>query len=168
MRRGYTFYSRSAGVEVMLAERQKRGLKVGAVRLRFFPLESGSKNIVVWLTPEEALKLSRMIFFARGTSSASSYRALYHTAGEHHTSVSVDVFVRDGKRGLGLTAVRRGGREEWKILVALTEEQAELMHLLLRELAVAACYEYEEDRRGVLEDYFDEGSYFSFRGGGAR
>lgn len=133
--RGWTFYCKSSGLEVSLAER------AGGVRVRFFPLEAGGRErqVVLLLRPEEAVRLASVLVASRVGREGSS-RVVYHELQGRASYITVDAFQRDGRLRIGLTAVSQNGADARRVPFLFTDEGLELFVMLLKQLAVESCY----------------------------
>jgi len=144
--KGYTFYSKSSGLEISITTATKENRIEGRIRLRLFPLEEGGreKQVVLMLNPLEAFALSRKILRAVEKEEGLP-QVLIHKSerdgAESTAYLNVDVWEKDGKRGFGFTAGRKNKDNKRRVSVALDEDAMLFASDLLRRYAVDAAYE---------------------------
>ena len=147
-KKGYTFYSRSAGLEISATEAVKPSRIVGRVRFRVFPLEEGGRKqqVILMLDPLEAFRLSRLI--RKAVSEGRTFnRALIHKSekdGSESTAIlDVEAREKESSRLYGFTVVRANGKKEGtrRVSIALDEDAMLFSAELLEKLAADTAYE---------------------------
>ena len=148
--KGYTFYSKSSGLEISVITATKENRIQGRVRLRLFPLEEGGreKQVVLMLNPLEAFSLHRRIVqtveMGKGLQNVLIHKS-ERDGTESTAYLNVDVWEKGGKRGFGFTAGRKSGDKKRRVAIPLDEDAMLFAAELLRQYAVDSAYE----ERGV-------------------
>jgi len=145
---GYTFYSKSAGLEISATRTIKRNRIQGRVRFRLFPLEEGGRErqVILMLDPLESFGLSRLI--RQAVSEKRTFKGvLIHKSekdGLESTAIlDVEARERKGSTIFGFTVVRTNGdrSKTRRVSIALDEISVLFAAKLLGRLAVDTAYE---------------------------
>ncbi len=144
----YTFFSKTAGLEIRLGFIEKEGIKTGKVFLRSFSLEPGSKDkqISVMLTSEEAFSFT--LFARKVLKEKKNQKVIVHKSkngsGEYTTGVSLDYWERNGRNGFGITVQRYSQGVNVNTPVSLTKAGFYFLVEILKRWSVDACFTIAE------------------------
>jgi len=147
-RTGYTFYSKSAGMEVSATRTIKRNRIQGKIRFRLFPLEEGGRErqVILMLDPLEAFRLSRLIHQAVSEKRTFEGVLIHKSEKDGLESTAIlDVEAREKKGStiFGFTVVRTNGDKSKtrRVSIALDEVSMLFTAKLLEGLAANTAYE---------------------------
>lgn len=135
--KGYSIFSRAAGVEVSGTEKSDEGKKIGTVTLRFFTFNPADSNLNFILNPQEAFAISRMINKITQEGGRKTVMHKFQNNGtDIITNLILEKWTRDNRVGYAL-AIKRG---EKSINVATEETGFLYVGELLRALSTSQAY----------------------------
>lgn len=157
--RGFTFYSRSAGMEIRAVTRKTDSGKEGRIALRFFTFgDNGSESMRFVLNPLEAydLYLKTLEIVKKGGKQYLTHRFKNRDGEEIETRLRVERWEKNGKSGYAY-ALKRGDSDA----INVSMDHVSFMYTgeLLRTLATEQAWftvirETEQEEEEVVEEDF--------------
>lgn len=140
----FTIYAKETGVEISPCEKKQQGKPdEGRIALRFFRLASGAHQIRFVAEPWEAFELYRRINAIQLEPGKETLTHKFDAgAGETVTKLSVECYLRNGKKGYAFS-IQRG---EESINVAAPPGEFLFAAQFLKSLSVTQCWVEQGER----------------------